>query len=85
MPSEKKHADVTATMMTIKPAPKRPTSAVVKTRAPSTATDLVIVKPMRHLAILPSAKEPVTKRMIADPVNLSGTSSLSGKSTPHGG
>jgi hypothetical protein len=55
-------------MMTIVPQPKRPS----KPRAATTVTDTVAAKPVRHLAILPSAKKQTTKEHASHTTILSG-------------
>ena len=57
-------------MMTIVPQRKRPINAPVKKQV---VTDMVVGKPIRHLAILPSAKEQATRESVKHPTNLSGT------------
>jgi hypothetical protein len=37
---------------------------------------MVISKPIRHIAVLPSAKEQAKKRLLTDPTNLSGMMSV---------
>ena len=77
---EKKQAEVTATMTTIVPVPpslKRPSSVPLKARAPTAVMDMVVSKPIRHIAVLPSAKEQAKKRLITDPANLSGRTDCS--------
>jgi hypothetical protein len=59
-------------MMTIVPQSKRPKSAPVKKQIVTPVTDMVVSKPIRHLAILPSSKEQSTKESIKHPTNLSG-------------
>ncbi|CAF2646325.1 unnamed protein product [Rotaria sp. Silwood2] len=72
--TEKQQADITATMMTIIPQVKRLTaSAPSKKRTVTAVTDMVISKPIRHLAILPSAKEQLKKEITKRATNLSET------------
>ncbi len=49
-------------MMTIVPQRKRPISASTKKQTVTPVTDMIIVKPIRHLAILPSSKEPPSNK-----------------------
>ena len=70
--SEKQQADVTATMMTIVPSSKRPSSVPLKKRTVTTVTDMIVAKPIRHLAILPSSKELPKKGVNKHATNLSG-------------
>ena len=59
-------------MMTIVPQRKRPVSAATtKKQLVKPVIDMVVAKPIRHLAILPSSKEPPTKADL--PTDLSGT------------
>lgn len=53
--------------MTIVPQPKRQNSAPPKQKTVTTVTNMVVAKPIRHLAILPSAKVPMKQA-----TNLSG-------------
>jgi len=55
--------------MTIVPQSKR---APVKKQTITTVTDMVVTKPIRHLAILPSSKEESTKEFVKHATNLSG-------------
>ena len=59
-------------MMTIVPPRKRPISAPMKKPVVVPVTDMIIGKPVRHLAILPSSKEPYNRQMLAGPTDLSG-------------
>ena len=70
--SEKPQTDGTATMMTIVPQRKRPTSAPMKKPLVVPVTDMVVGKPVRHLAILPSSKESSNREMFTCPTSLSG-------------
>ena len=67
-------------MTTTVPVPvKRPSSATQKPRTPTATpiTDMIAPKPIRHLAILPSAKDPSNKSRSREPTNLSGNCSSS--------
>lgn len=70
--SEKPQTDVTATMMTIVPQRKRPISAPMKKPVVVPVTDMIVGKPIRHLAILPSSKETTNRDMLTCPTSLSG-------------
>lgn len=74
--TEKKTPDVTATMSTVVPTQmKRPSSTGShKSRTPSATpiTNMVSSKPIRHVAILPSASNPPPKSHLKEPTNLSG-------------
>ncbi len=70
---EQLQTDVTATMMTIVPQRKRPISAATKKQPVIPVTDMVVAKPIRHLAILPSSKEQSMKGNVKHPIDLSGT------------
>ena len=75
--TEKKAPDVTATMATVVPTQaKRPASGPQKPRVPAATpiTNMVVSKPIRHLAILPSAKDPPSQSRSHAPANLSGNS-----------
>jgi len=58
--------------MTIVPQSKRSKSAPIKKPIVTPVTDMMIVKPIRHLAILPSSKEQSTKGFLKHSTNLSG-------------
>ena len=58
--------------MTIVPQPKRSVKVPAKKRTVPTWKDVVQPKPIRHLAILPSAKDQPTKGVIKHTDNLSG-------------
>ncbi|CAF4316930.1 unnamed protein product [Rotaria socialis] len=73
IPSDKQETDVTATMTTIVPHVKRVTSASTKTKTVAPVTDMVTSKPIRHLAILPPAKEQAKKEFMKRRSNLSET------------
>ncbi|CAF3822789.1 unnamed protein product [Rotaria magnacalcarata] len=73
IPSDKQETDVTATMTTIVPHVKRVTSASTKKKIVAPVTDMVTSKPIRHLAILPPAKEQAKKEFIKRRSNLSET------------
>lgn len=73
---EKKTADITATMSTVVPTQmKRPSSTGShKSRTPAATpiTNMVSSKPIRHVAILPSATNPPHGSHLKEPTNLSG-------------
>ncbi|CAF1369907.1 unnamed protein product [Rotaria sordida] len=72
--TEKQQRDITATMMTIIPQVKRLTINVPsKKPTVTTVTDMVVAKPIRHLAILPSTKEQSKKEFTKHSTNLSET------------
>lgn len=60
-------------MMTIVPPRKRPISAPMKKPVVTVPViDMVVGKPVRHLAILPSSKEPSNRERLMGPTDLSG-------------
>jgi hypothetical protein len=67
-------------MMTIVPQRKRPISASTKKQTVTPVTDMIIVKPIRHLAILPSSKEPSNKGNRKNSTDLSGINRSKNKS-----
>ncbi|CAF4787279.1 unnamed protein product [Rotaria sp. Silwood1] len=72
--TEKQQADITATMMTIVPQVKRLTKNVPsKKQTVTKVTDMIVTKPIRHLAILPSTKEQMKKELTKHVTNLSET------------
>ncbi|CAF5045707.1 unnamed protein product, partial [Rotaria sp. Silwood1] len=72
--TEKQQADITATMMTIVPQVKRLTKNVPSKKQTITkVTDMIVTKPIRHLAILPSTKEQMKKELTKHVTNLSET------------
>lgn len=62
-------------MTTIVPSQtKRAKSAPTKKKVVTPVTDMVVSKPIRHLAILPPGKEQIKKEIIKRQNNLSGRS-----------
>ncbi len=59
-------------MLTIVPQSKRPITAPIKKQTITHVTDMIVAKPIRHLAILPSSKEQLMKGFTKSSTNLSG-------------